>query len=85
MNIKRTALTTAIVGLFATTALSAQAQEPMVEGASEAPAFEEIDTNADGAITTSEAQGSWLAGVFATVDVNQDGFVTRTEYNEARS
>lgn len=83
MNIKKLPLATAVIGLFAATAFAAQAQETMQQDSTEVPAFEEIDTNADGAITTSEAGETWLANVFAQVDANGDGYISKSEYSEA--
>ena len=45
----------------------------------QAPAFEEVDANADGAISQEEA--SAVEGLdFATCDANQDGQLGREEY-----
>lgn len=84
MNIKKSALVTTLAGFLAAIAFAAQAQEPMGGEGGEAPPFEQLDTNADGAITTDEAQESWLADVFIQVDANRDGYVTKTEYETAR-
>jgi len=46
---------------------------------SSAPSFEEVDTNADGAISREEA--SVIEGLgFDRMDANQDGSLSREEY-----
>lgn len=48
------------------------------------PAFEEVDTNADGAISQEEAQA--IEGLdFATLDANQDGSLSPEEYAAAHA
>lgn len=48
------------------------------------PAFEEVDTNADGSISQEEAQA--IEGLdFATADANQDGSLSQEEYAAASS
>jgi EF hand len=48
------------------------------------PTFEEVDVNADGQISATEAQV--IEGLdFATLDVNQDGSLSREEYTMAHS
>ena len=66
--------------MVAPLAFSAQSEQPSDKMQKEAPKFEELDKNADGRITTSEAQGTWLADKFTVADANRDGNVTRTEY-----
>lgn len=86
MNMKTLVLAIGATGAIAT---SAFAQLPGMDEAlaqgGEAPAFEQIDANMDGSITTREAEGTWLAGAFASVDVNKDGLVDAKEYQEATS
>ena len=65
----------AICGMTGLSALAA--------GEQAAPAFEEIDQNQDGAVTETEAQGSWLAGAFTQVDQNGDGLISKSEYEKA--
>lgn len=49
---------------------------------SEMPAFEDVDTNGDGAISQEEAAA--VEGLdFATADANQDGSLSREEYEAA--
>jgi hypothetical protein len=46
----------------------------------QAPAFEDVDANGDGAITQDEAAA--VEGLdFATCDANQDGALAREEYD----
>lgn len=46
----------------------------------QAPAFEDVDTNADGMITEEEAAA--VEGLdFATCDANQDGAIAKEEYD----
>lgn len=45
------------------------------------PAFEELDTNADGELSEEEA-GAVEGLDFATWDANQDGVISREEYTE---
>ena len=85
MNIRKSVLITTTVGLFSALAFGAQGQGSMQKDTAEKPTFEEIDKNADGAITKSEAQETWLAESFAKADVNQDGYVTKPEYENAKS
>lgn len=49
------------------------------------PTFETVDTNLDGVITPTEAEGTWLADVFTDVDANEDGLINRNEYDTAIS
>lgn len=47
--------------------------------AAEAPAFEEVDANADGAVSQEEAAA--IEGLdFATCDANGDGSLTQDEF-----
>lgn len=87
MNIKKSALLTAIAGLLAslTFAAQAQSQSPAQSDTPETPTFEQLDANADGAISNDEAQDTWLADSFSQIDVNQDGYVTKAEYDAATS
>ena len=80
MNTPRKFACTLAACLIAPLALSAQSEQPSDEMPKDAPKFEELDKNADGRITTSEAQGTWLADKFTVADANRDGSVTRTEY-----
>jgi Ca2+-binding EF-hand superfamily protein len=85
MNIQKSVLFTTMLGLSSALAFGAPDQGSVQGDTAEKPAFEEIDKNADGAITENEAQATWLAESFATADVNQDGYVTKPEYEEATS
>jgi Ca2+-binding EF-hand superfamily protein len=85
MNIRKSVFLTSVAGLFGTLGLAAHAQEQMQPKSVDKPAFKEIDKNADGVITESEARETWLATIFERVDVNRDGYVTEIEYKEARS
>lgn len=76
------ALFAAGLGWFA---LSGYATEPEDAETAPKPAFETVDTNLDGVITPTEAEGSWLADVFTDVDANEDGLVNRSEYETAIS
>lgn len=50
---------------------------------SELPAFEDVDTNADGQISMEEAAA--IEGLdFATADANQDGVLDAEEYAAAQ-
>ncbi len=54
------------------------------EHGTDAPAFELLDTDRDGAISKTEAQRlTGLEEVFAKADGNQDGVLDRFEYREA--
>jgi Ca2+-binding EF-hand superfamily protein len=83
MNAKKTGLIAAVVGLFGALAFTVQAQNLSETLQADAPAFEELDKNDDGAITRDEARGTWLEKTFSQVDANQDGYITKTEYKEA--
>ena len=85
MNLRKTGFIATVVGLFGALTFAAQAQNASETLQADAPAFEELDKNADGAITPDEARQTWLEKEFAKVDTNQDGYVTRTEYKEATS
>jgi hypothetical protein len=89
MKMNATTLIAPLVGLAAAFALAAHAGEPEVDPAAiesaQAPMFEELDANTDGAITEDEAANSWLAGTFSDVDTDQNGYVTKAEYEEAKS
>lgn len=82
-------LYTAVLGsagiLLASVALVPLAKEPSAPPPPNVPAFDAIDKDNDGNITTAEAQGTWLADAFAKADVNHDGHVTKVEYEQATS
>ena len=73
-----------IAGLaaFATSGIAGETESPEEQPK---PSFETVDSNLDGVITPTEAEGSWLASVFADVDSNQDGLINRSEYDTAMS
>jgi hypothetical protein len=50
--------------------------------ATDAPKFEEVDTNKDGRLTQEEA-ASVPELDFAAADMNQDGLLSRAEYAQA--
>jgi hypothetical protein len=55
---------------------------PSLALADDAPSFEEVDKNADGAISKTEAEA--VAGLdFASADANDDGKLSREEYELA--
>jgi hypothetical protein len=83
-HLKRIFALVLIVGL---TAFAAPGFAGETEGPDDKdkPSFETVDSNLDGVITPTEAEGSWLANVFADVDANQDGLVNRSEYETAMS
>ncbi len=83
MNRKKSVLLAVVAGMISTTAFVAQAQETMEKKPAEVPKFEKVDKNADGAISTGEAKGTWLATVFTKVDTNKDGYITKSEYENA--
>ena len=85
MNLKQSALLAAALGLFATGAVANEVIGTEAESSEAMPVFEELDLNADGAITADEAENTWLASTFQTVDADQDGYVTRVEYEEAEA
>lgn len=87
MNITKKGLLISAAAFASSIALAGQApeQDPSVEMPSEAPEFEQIDANADGLITITEAQDTWLAENFEQADADQDGAVTRTEYDNVKS
>lgn len=79
MNLRKPIMNALMVtagSVVATIAIVSQAEDPL-------PAFATIDKNGDGAISPSEAMGTWLASAFARVDSNGDGFVTKSEYEAA--
>jgi hypothetical protein len=78
------ALAAAVGGLLAVAALAA-AQNDLPQTPEKPPAFDQIDKNQDGAVSKTEAQGSWLAGRFESIDANHDGSVSRSEYEKATS
>jgi EF hand len=48
------------------------------------PTFEDVDVNADGQISATEAQA--IEGLdFATLDVDQNGSLSREEYSAAQT
>jgi hypothetical protein len=66
-----------------TTTLFALAFSAVALAQGGAPAFEEVDSNADGAITREEA--SVIEGLdFDRLDANQDGLLSREEYTAAQ-
>ena len=85
MNRRKIALLLTAAGLSTTLAIAVQAQEDEVGKIAKKPAFEEIDKNADGAITAKEAEASWLAESFLQVDVDKDGSVSKEEYEKAQT
>ena len=67
--------------------VSALAQEPARTppptsgAASQWPSFESLDTNADGRLSSTEAQTApTVAAKFATLDKQGKGYVTKEEY-----
>ena len=85
MNTRKPALTAivACVGSVLATGVMSHAWSKPGLWNDEAPIFEEIDKNSDGAISKEEAMDSWLAQAFAKVDTNGDGYVTKAEYEAA--
>ena len=85
MNTKSSALLLVVTTAIATGALAQQPEtgDPMEKHP--LPAFSDIDRDADGSISITEAEGTWLAEIFAMVDVNEDGAVDEAEYTEALS
>jgi len=55
-----------------------QQQSPSVPATKAVKTFEQMDTNADGRLSSSEAQGSVKDG-FAKLDSNKDGYLTKAE------
>ncbi len=85
MKLTKPAIIGTLTAALAVFALSGFAGETEGSEAMEKPAFEELDANVDGAITSDEAQESWLATAFQSVDLNKDGVVDRNEYDKAKS
>lgn len=77
--------TTLVLAALALSA-SALAQEPATRqpptgAASQWPTFESLDTNADGRLSSTEAQvAPTVAAKFATLDKQGKGYVTKEEY-----
>ena len=100
-NVKRTLIAFLTASLFAfvttgfagdtdkdkdTTAQDTTKSQPHNQADDKAkPSFETVDSNLDGVITPTEAEGSWLAQKFADADSNQDGLINRSEYDTAMS
>ena len=85
--IMKTSLILAALTLSATAFAQEAAQEPARQpattpGASaQWPAFESLDTNADGRLSSSEAQvAPTVAAKFSTLDKQGKGYVTKEEY-----
>lgn len=87
MKVTKKGLLISAAAFASSIALAGQApeQDPSVEMPSEAPAFEQIDANADGLITITEAQDTWLAENFELADADRDGAVTKAEYDNVKS
>lgn len=87
MNSRKPAYLASLASILAVFALNAQAGNEGMEKTAEVAAFEEIDVNADGVITATEAQqkDTWVASNFATIDSDQDGYISKQEFEEALS
>lgn len=85
MNVSTKTVLISAAGLAASLAFAGQAPDPSKETSTDVPKFEELDSNADGMITPTEARGTWLATNFTKADSNQDGNVTRAEYDKVAS
>lgn len=48
----------------------------------DAETFDTLDTNSDGYISTSEAQGTSIESIFVQLDTNKDGYVSKEEYSK---
>lgn len=84
MNVNLPVLIACLIGLGASGAALAQQMGKPTPPA-DAPTFDEIDKNADGAITPDEARDNWLAKSFTEVDTNKDGRISQPEYEKATS
>lgn len=73
-------ITFAAVAAVALTPLMAQAKGPR---GGERPAFEQLDTNSDGAVTLAEIQAH-QQGKFAAIDTNGDGALSAEEMLASR-
>ena len=87
MKIRKSACVAGLATVLGALALNAQAQDPMSAKKPDKSAFEQIDVNKDGVISTQEAnaKNSWLASNFNTVDTNRDGRVSKAEFDKAVS
>ena len=87
MNIRKSAFVLAMATALAAGAHAGETEQTQIMDMEldPTPAFREIDADQNGNITTSEAEGTWLAELFTLVDVNEDGLVDEVEYTEATS
>ena len=87
MKIRKPAYLAALASILTAFAFNAQAEGETPEKTTDVSAFEEIDTNADGMISATEAQekDAWVAGNFKTIDSNRDGYISKDELTKAAS
>ena len=87
MNNIRPAYLASLASIVALFAFNVQAENEGMKKKGDVAAFEEIDVNADGVITVTEAQkkDSWVASNFTTIDSDQDGYITKKEFDQVVS
>lgn len=85
MNIRKPAWLALLASILAAFAFNVQAEGETPEKTTEVSAFEEIDANADGMISATEARekDAWVASNFKTIDSNRDGYISKDELNKA--
>ena len=88
MKASRLFVTGAAVALLPVAAAIAQTPPPAAPAGQPAEGqgatFESLDTNSDGRISKSEAEGNeGVKAQFASYDVNGDGFIERAEVNSS--
>ena len=77
----KTTLFFAALALSATALAQETGRTPATGSQAQWPTFESLDTNADGRLSSSEAQASpSVAAKFSTIDKQGRGYVTREEY-----
>lgn len=87
MSNRNPAYLASLASIFALFAFNVHAEGEGMKKKGDVAAFEEIDVNADGVITATEAQqkDSWVASNFNTIDSDQDGYITRKEFDQVVS